>query len=242
MTPDWLTEVPFAHRGLHDAARGLPENSLAAFSAAADAGVGVELDVHLTRDGEVVVTHDPDLSRVTGRPGLIAEQLLEELVTRRLGETDERIPTLAQVLEVTAGRVPVMVEVKNTGLRVGALEAAVARCLAGVTGPVCVASFNPRTVGWFARHAPELVRGQVAARVVDLAVPWALRRGLASMTANRWTRPHFVSYEFAALPTRRCRRWRESGRPLLTWTVRTREELARAGALADNVIFEGFLP
>lgn len=240
--PAWLTEVPFAHRGLHDEDRGVPENSLGAFAAAADAGYGIELDVHLTHDGHVVVAHDPDLVRVCGSDLVIATSTLAQIQQLRLSRTDERVPTLEQVLHVVGGRVPVMVEVKNPRRTVGRLEGAVAQQLRETRWPVCLASFNPRTVGWFARQAPALIRGQTAASFQDVDMPAVARRALAGMATNRWTRPHFVSYELGALPTPVCDRWREAGRPLITWTARTPDDLVKADAVADNVIFEGVRP
>jgi glycerophosphoryl diester phosphodiesterase len=237
--PGWLTEVAFAHRGLHDVATGVPENSLAAFELAVEAGHGIELDVHLTGDGHVVVTHDDDLGRVTGQAVSVAVSPLDRIAALRLARTEERIPTLAAVLELVAGRVPVMVEVKNPSRTTGGLEPAVAALVRGYDGPVCVASFNPRTVGWFASHAPEVVRGQTSATFAGLDVPYLARRLLASMVANRWTRPDFVSYALDGLPNRWCDRWRAQGRPLITWTVRSPAEVVKARAVADNLIYEG---
>lgn len=236
--PDWLTAVPYAHRGLHDDAGRVPENSLAAFAAAVAEGYGIELDVHLTSDGEVVVTHDDDLARVTGSAVSVAASTLASLVELRLGGTEEAIPTLRDVLDLVAGRVPVMVEIKNIRRQAGRLEAAVADAVRAVDGPVCVASFNPRTVGWFAKRHPGIVRGQTASSFAGVEAPYLARRMLASMSANRWTRPHFVSYELSALPNRWCDRWREAGGALVTWTVRTPDDVAKARAVADAYIFE----
>lgn len=236
--PGWLSEVPYAHRGLHDPAGTRPENSLAAFEAAVQAGVGIELDVHLTADGHVVVTHDDDLVRVTGRSLSVAGSTLARLAALRLGGTGERIPTLARVLDLVAGRVPVMVEVKNVRRHAGPLEVAVAALVDRSAGPVCVASFNPRTVGWFARYRPDVVRGQTSSSYAGVQAPYLARRFLASMAANRWTRPHFVSYELSALPNVWCDRWRERGGTLVTWTVRSPQDAVKARAVADTAIFE----
>lgn len=240
--PGWLTEVAYAHRGLHDEAGTVPENSLAAFEAAVGAGFGIELDVHLTADGHAVVTHEDDLVRVTGRTLSVAASTLAHLADLRLGGTDERIPTLGRVLELVAGRVPVMVEIKNPRRQAGPLEAAVAGALDRATGPVCVASFNPRTVGWFARHRPDVVRGQTASSFAGVQAPYLARRFLASMAANRWTRPDFVSYELASLPNVWCDRWRARGGALVTWTARTPADVAKARDVADAVIFEHVVP
>lgn len=236
--PAWLTAVPFAHRGLHDREGARPENSLPAFAAAVEAGVGIELDVHLSADGHVVVTHDDDTARVCGTSRSVAASTLADLQALRLGGTDERIPTLGAVLALVAGRVPVMVEVKNPRRGTGALEPAVAELVRRARGPVCVASFNPLTVGWFARHHPDIVRGQTSSSFEGVPAPYVVRRVLASMRANRWTTPSFVSYDLAGLPNAWCDRWRDAGRPLVAWTVRTPLDLVKARAVADNHIFE----
>lgn len=236
--PGWLTEVAYAHRGLHDVAGTRPENSLPAFAAAVDAGYGIELDVRMTADGHVVVTHDDDLGRVSGRALSVSGSTLARLSALRIGGTDERIPTLVEVLDLVAGRVPVMVEIKNERRVAGPVEAAVAAVLDRSSGPVCVASFNPRTVGWFARERPGVVRGQTSSSFAGVEAPYLARRFLASMSANRWTRPHFVSYELASLPNRWCDRWRATGGALVTWTARTPDDMVKARAVADTVIFE----
>lgn len=240
--PGWVTAVPYAHRGLFDPADGPPENSLAAFEAAAVAGYGIELDVHLTADGHLVVTHDDDVERVTGRAVRVAQSSLVQLSALRLNGTDERIPSLTRVLDLVGDRVPVMVEIKNPTTRTGALEAAVATAVAEHRGPVSVASFNPRTVGWFAEHAPGVVRGQTSSQMTDVPAPAMLRWAMRTMRWNRFTRPHYVSYALEALPNRWTDAWRVTGRPLITWTARTPHDLVKAAAVADQVIFEGVIP
>lgn len=240
--PEWVTALPYAHRGLFDEDAGRPENSLAAFDAAAGAGFAIELDVHLTADGHLVVTHDDDVARVTGRTLRVAESSLVQLSALRLNGSDERIPSLTRVLDLVGDRVPVMVEVKNPTTRAGALEAAVAKAVSEHRGPVSVASFNPRTVGWFAEHAPEIVRGQTSSEMSDIPAPRAIRWAMRTMRWNRFTRPHYVSYALEALPNRWTDAWRATGRPLITWTARTPHDLVKAEAVADQVIFEGVVP
>lgn len=234
---DWLTGVPFAHRGLHDRSRGIPENSMAAFMTAVAGGFAIELDVHRTADGHAVVVHDRELSRVTGRDLRVDRTAWSSLRGLSLDGTDQRLPLLGDVLDLVAGRVGVMVEIKNFDRRVGPTETTVADILAGYDGPVCVASFNPGTVGWFAEHRPGILRGQTAGPMRDVPVPGWLRFAMERMFANVRTRPHFLSYDLAGLPNRVVDRWRR-GRPLITWTVRTPEDLVKARAVADNYIFE----
>lgn len=235
--PAWLLERPLAHRGLHDAAHGVPENSLAAFAAAAEAGYGVELDVTLSQDRVSVVSHDPTLQRAAGRPERVARMTVAALGGVQLGGTTEHVPTLAAALRLLAD-VPVMVELKQPNLRAGALEAAVAPVLATHPGPWCVASFNPASLRWFRRHLPEAVRVLTAGPIEAARLPPFVRRRLAELRGLAGVAPHAVSYDLAGLPNPTCELWRARGGALLTWTVTDEAELARARVLADNVIFE----
>jgi glycerophosphoryl diester phosphodiesterase len=237
--PSWLVDVPLAHRGLHG--DGVPENSLPAFAATAAAGYGVELDVMLSNDGEVVVVHDPTLSRVVGRDLAVHKLRLAELQRLRLVGTDERIPTLTEALR-TLGEAPTMVEVKQPRLRAGLLEATVAEIVAEHPGPLCVAGFNPATLRWFRRHQPDTPRVLTAGPLFDTKLPGPVRRRLASLRDLPVVAPQAVSYELVGLPNPAATRWREDGGVLLTWTVADEEDLARARREADNVIFEHVRP
>ena len=82
----------FAHRGYHCIENGIPENSLSSFRAAISHGYGIELDVHLSTDGKLVVFHDDDLSRICGRPEAVEVLPSKELQRCRLQDTTETIP------------------------------------------------------------------------------------------------------------------------------------------------------
>jgi glycerophosphoryl diester phosphodiesterase len=237
--PSWLVDVPLAHRGLHG--DGVPENSLPAFAAAAEAGYGVELDVMLTGDGEAVVVHDPTLERVTGRDVEVGRLDLASLQRLRLTGTDERIPTLAEALDVL-GDAPTMVEIKQPRLRVGRLETTVAGIVADHPGPLCVAGFNPGTLRWFRQQLPDTPRVLTAGPLTDTKLPGPLKRRLAALRDLPTVAPQAVSYELAGLPNPAATRWREEGGVLGTWTVTDEASLARARELADNVIFEHVRP
>ena len=239
--PPWLLERPLAHRGLHDAAQGVPENSLAAFAAAAAAGYGVELDVTLSRDRVPVISHDPTLHRAADRPERVGDMAVAELAAVRLGDTREHVPTLAQALRLLID-VPVMVELKQANLRAGALEEAVAPLLDAHPGPWCVASFNPASLRWFRRNRPEAVRVLTAGPIEEAKLPGFLRRRLAQLKELSGVAPHAVSYDLAGLPNPVCDLWRARGGALVTWTVSDADGLARARTLADNVIFEHIAP
>ncbi|MFA5120071.1 glycerophosphodiester phosphodiesterase family protein [Zavarzinia sp.] len=244
MMPDWLTRVPVAHRGLHDKAKGIPENSRAAFLAAAEAGYAIELDIQVSADGVPMVFHDDTLPRLTGETGRVDERPAAELSALHLFGTAETIPTLAEVLALVGGRVPFLIEVKAARGKVGPLEAATAAALADYRGRFAVQSFNPQSLLWFRRHAPQVRRGQIAMdfRMDDEPLKLHEKWVLTHMLFNRFVRPHFIAYDINAVPNRATRRARAQGLPLLTWTVRTPAERKRAADFADNIIFEGFRP
>jgi len=245
MNTDWLRSLPVAHRGLHDAEAGIPENSLGAFAAAARAGYALELDIQVSADGVPMVFHDDTLNRMTGQTGRVDARPAAELAEMYLGATTEKIPSLADVLALIAGRVPILVEVKAARGKVGPLEAATAAVLQPYRGRYAVQSFNPFSMGWFRRHAPLSLRGQISMdyRMDDEEPLKPYQKWLLThLLFNRISRPHFIAYDVRALPSRATSRARKQGLPLLTWTVRTPADRKRAGDYADNIIFEGFRP
>jgi glycerophosphoryl diester phosphodiesterase len=237
--PAWLWSRPVAHRGLHDAAR--PENSLAAFEAAAHAGHPIELDVHRTADGCAVVFHDDALQRMTGRPGRVADATLAELRALPLLHTTERIPSLDDVLALLRGRVPLLVELKARA-PYGPLEQAVRDALRRHPGAHAVQSFDPWSLVWLRRHAPELPRGMLSCDFTEEDLPAHHKLVLRHLLLAPHVRPSFVGYDLHALPHWAPTRLRRLGVPLLAWTVRSAEDLQRARRLADNVIFEHVRP
>lgn len=233
--PRWVLDVPLAHRGLHGP--GVPENSLAAFATARDAGVGVELDVHVTSDGTPVVIHDPDLRRVAGAAVDVRRSPLGAVREHALADGTV-VPTLAEVLD-ELGDAPVMVEVKNLTRSSGLVEPPIAAVIDEHAGRrTIVASFHPGTVRWFRQHRPSLLRAQTAQALPDPAVPTALTRVLGALLLTGRSLPHLLSYDVRGLGHPVVRRWRARGGVVHTWTVRTTDDLARAREGADNVIFE----
>ena len=237
--PRWVTDVPLAHRGLWSD-DGPPENSLAAFAAARDAGVGVELDVHVTADGVPVVVHDHSLERVAGVRHDVRRHTLDELREHHLRD-DSPVPTLVEVLDVL-GDAPVMVEVKNLDRGWGRVEPPVAAVLDEHARNAYVASFHPGTLRWFRLHRPRLLRAQTASGVWDAQVPTAVGRALSWLLLNGRSLPHLLSYDVAGLRHPAVQRWRARGGVVIAWTVRDAADLARAAAHADNVIFEHVPP
>lgn len=245
MTAEWLSRHLYAHRGLHGGA-DVPENSLAAFAAAASAGYGIELDVQAAACGAPVVFHDFGLQRLTAALGPLAARRASELGRLKLGGSDETIPTLASVLELIAGRAPLLIEIKvpKRG-RIGKLEAQISDLLDAYNGPFAVQSFNPESMAWFADNAPGLTRGQIAADFISRPEPgmaWAQRLAWSKLWSSSLSRPHFISYHIQSLPCPVTRGVRRARVPLICWTVRTEAQRVRAEQNASSYIFEGMLP
>lgn len=230
--PDWLTERPYAHRGLHGPGR--PENSRAAFEAAIAAGFGIELDVQLTRDGEAMVFHDYALERLTGEAGKVVERTAAELAGVGLLGMDETIPTLPEILHLIAGRSPLLIELKVQGGRAAALSAAVQRALRGYRGNAAVMSFNPNVGRWFAAQASEVTRGLVVTEEGKRGFRGRIERSLAL----RRSRAQFLAYDVRDLPSSFAAAAQARGLPVLTWTVRNPVAAETAAAHADQIIHE----
>ncbi len=236
---DWLRGAFFAHRGLHGAGIDgeiTPENSLAAFAGAAARGFGLECDVQLTADDEAVVFHDFTLERLTAQPGPVIERTAAALAAITLAGGMETIPTLHRLLELVAGRVPLLIEIKTRReWPVSRLCWAVRRVLLGYRGAHGVMSFDPRAPAWFARHAPETPRGLIVTEENRQGARHAVERHLALWRA----RPDFLAYDIRDLPSRFAAMQRQRGIPIAAWTVRTPALLARADVHADAPIAEG---
>ncbi|MBQ9062780.1 MAG: glycerophosphodiester phosphodiesterase [Eubacterium sp.] len=236
-------EYHYAHRGLWDAGAGIPENSLPAFAAAADAGYAIELDVHLTADGNVIVFHDDSTGRMCGTSYTIEQTDWSTLASLHLAGTAERIPLFSEVLAVVDGRVPLLIELKLPS-RDLSLCGAVMQLLAGYRGPYVIESFNTFGLRWLKKNRPEVLRGQLSARfprTLNIAAP---ARWLTTMLlVNPLGRPHFISYRFADTDTpgfRACRKLFRT--PCFLWTIRTREQFLACRESGCTAIFERIRP
>lgn len=240
MTDDWIRRRPIAHRGLHGP--DAPENSRPAFRAAIEAGYPIELDVRLTRDGIPVVFHDATLDRLTTDDRPVAATTWAEIADLGLAGSDVRIPRLQSVLSLVDGRVPLLIELKNTGTG-HALETAVASRLDRYEGPFAVQSFNPVSLAYFRACRPSWPRGQLASATLDQGqVPRRYRVLLERLIASGVSWPRFIAYRHDQLPYWPVTLHQRLGIPVLAWTVRTDAERRRALRYADNVIFEGIRP
>lgn len=240
--------LPLAHRALHKRSAQRPENSPAAIKAALEAGYAIEMDVQGTADGQAVVFHDEWMERLTDATGFVKDYTAAELGKICLRDSDDCIPTLPEVLEMVAGRVPLLIEIKDQTDRMaetdGRLEAAVARALADYSGPVAVMSFNPHAVARMAELAPQVPRG-ITTAAYDYAgwAPLSQTRcdELRQIADYDRVGASFISHEAADLNRPRVAELKAKGATILTWTVTSAAMEAKAREVADNVTFEQYL-
>lgn len=250
----WLTARPIAHRGLHDGTRGI-ENTPSAVAAAVAGGYGIEVDLQISADGEAMVYHDDALGRLTDGAGALRDLTAAALKAMPFKATADRMMTLGELIDLVAARATLLLELKSRFDGDLRLAARVAAVLGRDPGPVAAMSFDPALVVALRRVAPHIVRGIASERHFrpqdwgprwGMAGGWgmALRRAkLAFLLHGPMSRPAFVAYkvdDLAAIAPRAARHM--FGLPLLTWTVRTKEERAKAARYADQMIFEGFRP
>ena len=236
-----LTGHWYAHRGLWNGER--PENSLPAFRAAVESGYGIETDVHITRDDQLVVFHDDTLQRMCGDPRKISDCTLEELRALRLAGTDQLIPTLDECLNTVGGRVPLLVEIK-TDPRVLRLCELLDERMRAYSGLYMIESFDPRAVQWYRRHRPAVLRGQLTFGLVkpSKTPKTVLSRMLASQIMNVMGRPDFIAAEAVTAHSLPLRLLRLFPAHWAAWTVRSQDEMDRLKDRYEIQIFERFIP
>ena len=233
----WLVKKPIAHRGLYD--EEIPENSLTAFERALALDCPIELDVRVIDDGTVVVFHDEKLGRMTDHDGYVSNLKTADLNEIRLKKSDERIPTLEEVLTLVNGKVPLLIETKVSG-KIGVLESKVISLLKAYNGDYAVQSFDPQSLAYFKEHEPDIMRGQLAARFgKQSGLSFFKRWALGNLKVTHISDPHFISYHFADLPNKHVEKL---GLFTLAWTVRSNDDFEKVQDHCDNIIFERFLP
>ena len=250
--PDWLVARPIAHRGLHDRAAGRIENSIQAARAAIERGFAIECDVQLSADGEAMVFHDFKLDRLTAQTGQVRARKAAELENVVLKDSADRIVALPAFLDLVAGRVPLVIEIKSRFDGDLALTRRVAEILAGRRAPVAIKSFDPDAIAFLRENGAALGLAGVPLGVVGESryrktewprLPPQMRIELPNLLHYERTRPDFLSWRVDDLPHAApflCRT--ALGLPVVTWTVRTPEQRANASRWADQIVFEGFTP
>jgi glycerophosphoryl diester phosphodiesterase len=235
MNLHWLTKKPIAHRGLHDMNRTRFENTLSAFEAAAIAGYAIECDVVLSADGVPMVFHDLTLDRLTAATGPVISRTAAELSRLHIKQTADCIPQLSEALALVSGRVPIIIELKGDDENDTRLVAAVARQLAGYQGHAAIMSFDHHLIRRFQYDAPGIPAGLTAEGISGKNI----EQHFSMLGANL----SFVSFNVLHLPNPFVSFCREKlAMPVITWTVRTQDEVALTAAHADQMTFEGFTP
>lgn len=219
--------IMFAHRGYHNIKRGVPENSMLSFRKAIARGYGIELDVHLSADGKLVVFHDDTLKRICGRKETIESLTARELTRCRLSGTAETIPLLDDVLQLVHGQVPLLIEMKIPTDSVEICEKLYQR-LQNYNGAYLIQSFNTMGLQWFKKNAPHILRGQLSSSLTcsDKEPTWVLRFAVENLLCNTIGRPDFISYKLNDLPNPSVWFLKNFFKtPVAVWTLRTSKAL-----------------
>jgi len=233
---DWLIARPIAHRGLHDAAAGIIENTSSAIAAAIASDYGIEVDLQVTSDGSAVVYHDDALGRLTEGGAQIRQLTMAELRRVPFKSTADRMLTLAELCDLVAGRATLLLELKSHSDGDERLARHVADVVSSYSGPLAAMSFDPEQVRMLRDFAPALRRGLVAPAARRGSDSWA---GLSPFLNSP---PQFLAYAVRDLPATAPLLAKLFGMPILSWTVRSDEDQRRAARWADQIIFEGFRP
>lgn len=228
-----------AHRGLHDLTENTPENSLPAFKLAVELGCPIEIDIHLTLDGEIVVFHDDTLDRMCGVSGRVEDKTLPELKALRLGNTNCEIPTLEECLNTVNGKVPLLIEFKCVSLKCATLCQKADEVLSRYNGDYLVQSFYPIVLRWYKKHRRDICRGQLAESFKGASFE---KRMSGNMLFNFLGRPDFVSYKHTDAKNISRMFVTKLGAYPVGWTFQSQDELDKNGKYFNTYIFEQFLP
>lgn len=237
----WIKETPIAHRGLNT--KDIPENSLSAFENALKNNYAIELDVQFTKDKEVVVFHDENLKRMTNDTRNIEDVNYDELKNLRLGNTNEIIPTLEEVLELVDSKVAILIEIKDCKDYIELSEKTY-EILKGYEGNYAIQSFNPFILEWYKNNASEVVRGQLSGTFTEgsESLNSFEKFALKNMLLNFKSKPNYIGYDLEGIPKSKLESLRKKGVPIIVWTVKNKEDMEKAYKYSDNITFEKFLP
>ncbi len=241
-TVEKLGVTKFAHRGLHNKDKGIPENSIYAFGEAIKRKIGIEIDLHLSKDNNTVVIHDTSTLRTTGKEGKVTEMTTAEISRLTLDGTSERVPFLNDVLELVDGTVPLLIELKVDGGNYAALCEAVFSQLDRYEGDYLVQSFDPRVLLWLKKNRPNVGRGQLATAILPINPILAFL--MKNLLGNFLTKPHFIAYDHRFFnkisAPKMCKRI--FGSQIYLWTVTEKAMLEENAKNGITSIFEGFKP
>ncbi len=234
---DFLKNRPIAHRGLFNKEEKIPENSIIAFKRAIEKDYPIELDVHLLKDGKLVVFHDDNLLRMTGVNRKIKECNFNEIKELKLDNTGYKIPLFKDVLELVSGKVPLLIEIKSDR-KVGETEKVLLESLKDYKGEFAIQSFNPISLKWLKDNFPKVPRGQLASRFKNDKMCLLRKLFLKNMFLNFITKPDFISYSINDFPNKKLEKFKKNGGLILGWTVKKVSDLEKNIEFFCNIIFE----
>lgn len=232
----FLKDHLIAHRGMHNIEKGIPENSIKAFKEAIKNNYLIELDVHLLKDNTIIVFHDDNLKRMTGIDKKVKDTTYQEIKKLKLNNTNNTIPTLKQVLDIINGKVPVIIELK-CDIKSGPLEKELVKILKDYKGKYAVKSFNPKTIYWFKKNYPNIIRGQLSSDFKNKKMNKIKKYLLKNMLLNKITNPDFISYDIKAIPNKTLNKYKNE-KLILSWTIKNKKDLEKAKKYCDNYICE----
>lgn len=226
-----LLRKPFAHRGAHNE---FPENSLPAFEKAISMGLGIELDIHLSKDNQIVVFHDDNLERMTGVDAYIKHLNYEEIKQYHLLETNCYIPLLKEVLNLVKGKVPILIEIK-TNNNMKKLLPLLKEMLKNYKGVIFIQSFNPLVLRKCYKLMPEYLRGQLSSFFANDKLRYYKKISIKKLIFKKFSHVDFVSYNLDNLPNKYVNKMDV---PILAWTIKTKEDYEKAKQNANNMIVD----
>ncbi len=241
----WLVAKPIAHRGLHNATKGIVENCESAFDSAINHGYAIECDIELSKDGEAVIFHDDEIDRLMDGNGKVKNFTTRELKQKTYRQGHDQIQTLAELLEQVDGRSTLVIEIKSLWDEDMTLTHRALDVLANYNGPYALMSFDPHIIACVAERSPVTVRGITADRVTDPYynnLSLARRLEMQSFSHLPRSKPHFVSFDAAGLPFAAVGEIRDRGHPVICWTIRSPEQASEALRYSDQITFENYYP
>lgn len=225
-----------AHRGYYNNEGGIPENSIKAFKKALENNYIIEFDIHLLKDNTIVVFHDNNIKRLTGINKKIIKLNYNEIKKLNLLNTNEKIPTFQEVLNLIDGKVPILIEFKSD-THLGKLEKEAMKILKNYKGLYAVQSFHPGSVFYFRTHYPNIIRGQLSYDYKDTKIGPISRYVMRNMLFNFLTKPDFISFGLSNFKENNLLKWKKK-RTVLGWTIKSLEDYKKYGQIFDNIICE----
>ena len=238
----WIQNNLIAHRGLYSKDQSIPENSLLAYQLALDKGYSIELDLNVLKDGTVLAFHDHTLKRPCNDNRELSEVTYDEIKNLTLFSSQEKIPSLQNVLALVQEKVPLLIELKPHGDVVFLCESMM-KIMKDYKGKYAVFSFHPRVVSWFKKYHPEVIRGQISEYFkTDKAMNPISKYLMKSMFFNRFTRPDFISYGIYDMPNKYIDKAMKKGITVISYAARTTEQFDFVKSHYHNTVFEFFEP